>query len=182
VKNLSPQFDPMRKKAVLKQEMDTRNKILSVEELVPKLREHKNRGERVVLANGCFDVLHVGHARYLGGARREGDVLVVGVNSDDSVRSLKGEGRPILPADARARLVAGLAAVDYVVVFEEPDVTRLLSTLRPDVHAKGTDYTTETVPERETVRRLGVHIAIVGDPKQHSTRDLLARLRTLSHA
>ena len=135
-----------------------------------------------MLANGCFDVLHVGHARYLQGARREGDVLVVAVNSDQSVRSLKGEGRPILPAEARARLVAGLAAVNYVVVFEEPDVTRMLSVLRPDVHAKGTDYSIETVPEREISRRLGVRIAIVGDPKHHSTRDLLARLRALSHA
>lgn len=163
-------------------EMDTRSKILSLDLLALKLREHKNRGERIVFANGCFDVLHVGHARYLGGARREGDVLVVAVNSDASVRALKGEGRPILPAEARARLVAGLAAVSYVVIFEEPDVTRLLSTLRPDVHAKGTDYTIETVPERETARRLGVRIAIVGDPKQHSTRGLLARLRSLPHA
>ena len=162
--------------------MDTRSKILSLDPLALKLREHKNRGERIVFANGCFDVLHVGHARYVGGARREGDVLVVAVNSDASVRALKGEGRPILPAEARARLVAGLAAVTYVVIFEEPDVTRLLSTLRPDVHAKGTDYTIDTVPERETARRLGVHIAIVGDPKQHSTRGLLARLRSLPHA
>jgi rfaE bifunctional protein nucleotidyltransferase chain/domain len=161
--------------------MDSRNKILPLEELALKVADHKSRGERVVLANGCFDVLHVGHARYLEGARREGDVLIVALNSDKSVRSLKGEGRPILPGEARARLVAGLATVSYVVIFEENDVTRLLSTLRPDVHAKGTDYTTETVPERETARRLGTRIAIVGDPKQHSTRDLLARLRTLSH-
>lgn len=172
----------MRERAAGKMEMDTRSKILSLDPLALKIREHKNRGERIVFANGCFDVLHVGHARYLGGARREGDVLVVAVNSDASVRALKGEGRPILPAEARARLVAGLAAVSYVVIFEEPDVTRLLSTLRPDVHAKGTDYTIETVPERETARRLGVRIAIVGDPKQHSTRGLLARLRSLPHA
>lgn len=162
--------------------MDTRNKILPLDRLMPKIADRKNRGERIVLANGCFDVLHVGHARYLQGARREGDVLVVAVNGDQSVRALKGEGRPVLTADARARLVAGLAAVDYVVVFEEPDVTNLLSTLRPDVHAKGTDYSVDTVPERETARRLGVRIAIVGDPKQHSTRDLLARLRAPSHA
>ena len=162
--------------------MDTRNKILPLEPLALKLSEHKNRGERIVLANGCFDVLHVGHARYLQGARREGDVLVVAVNADQSVRLLKGEGRPILPADARARLVAGLAAVSYVVIFDEPDVTRLLSILRPEVHAKGTDYTIETVPERETAGRLGVRIAIVGDAKQHSTRDLLVRLRRLSDA
>jgi len=162
--------------------MDTRNKILSLGPLALKLTEHKNRKERIVLANGCFDVLHVGHARYLEAARREGDVLVVAINSDHSVRSLKGEGRPILSAEARARLVAGLAAVSYVVIFEEPDVAGLLSILGPDVHAKGTDYTADTVPERETARRLGVRIAIVGDPKQHSTRDLLARLRTVSHA
>lgn len=162
--------------------MDTRSKILSIEPLVLKLAEHKRRGERAVLANGCFDVLHVGHARYLEGARQEGDVLVVAINSDESVRLLKGEGRPILPAEARARLVAALAAVNYVLLFDEPDVTRLLSILHPDVHAKGTDYAIETVPERETARRLGVRIAIVGDPKQHSTRDLLARLRTLPHA
>ena len=162
--------------------MDTRNKILPLEPLALQLAEHKKRGERIVLANGCFDVLHVGHARYLEGARREGDVLVVAVNSDPGVRSLKGEGRPILPAEARARLVAGLAAVHYVVIFDEPDVTRLLSVLRPEVHAKGTDYTAETVPERETARRLGVRVAIVGDSKRHSTRDLLARLRARSHA
>jgi D-glycero-beta-D-manno-heptose 1-phosphate adenylyltransferase len=162
--------------------VDTRNKLLALEPLALRLAEHKKRGERVVLANGCFDVLHVGHARYLEGARREGDVLVVAVNSDHTVRSLKGEGRPILSADARAVLVAALAAVRYVIIFEEPDVTRLLSVLRPDVHAKGTDYTAETVPERETARRLGVRIAIVGDPKRHSTHDLLARLRVPSHA
>jgi rfaE bifunctional protein nucleotidyltransferase chain/domain len=165
-----------------KTEMDTRNKILTLDSLISKIREHENRGEKIVLANGCFDVLHVGHARYLQGARQEGDFLVVAINSDQSVKSLKGEGRPILPADARARLAAGLAAVNYVVIFEEPDVTRLLSVLRPDVHAKGTDYTIDTVPERETARKLGVRIAIVGDAKQHSTRDLLVRLRSISHA
>jgi D-glycero-beta-D-manno-heptose 1-phosphate adenylyltransferase len=171
----------MRKSATTKREMDTRNKILPLEPLALRLAEHKKCGERVVLANGCFDVLHVGHARYLEGARREGDLLVVAVNSDRSVRALKGEGRPILPADARARLVGGLAAVTYVVIFDEPDVNRLLSILRPDVHAKGTDYTVETVPERDTARRLGIRIAIVGDAKRHSTRDLLARLRTIPH-
>jgi rfaE bifunctional protein nucleotidyltransferase chain/domain len=162
--------------------MDTRSKILTIEPLKSRLGEHRNRGERIVLANGCFDVLHVGHVRYLQAARGEGEVLVAAINSDQSVRSLKGEGRPILPADARARLVAGIGAVTYVVIFDEPDVVHLLSALRPDVHAKGTDYTVETVPERETARRLGVRIAIVGDPKQHSTRDLLARLRLDSHA
>lgn len=165
-----------------KAEMDTRSKILGLGALKSKLEEHKNRREQIVLANGCFDVLHVGHVRYLEAARREGDVLVAAINSDSGVRSLKGEGRPILPADTRARLVAGIAAVTYVIVFDEPDVAALLSLLRLDVHAKGTDYTIDTVPERETARRLGVRIAIVGDPKQHSTRDLLARLRSLSHA
>ena len=156
--------------------MDTRNKILPLEALALKLRAHKSRREQIVLANGCFDVLHVGHARYLEGARREGDVLVVAVNSDASVRSLKGEGRPILSAEARARLVAGLAAVSYVVVFEEPDVTRLLSLLRPNVHAKGTDYTEDTVPERDIVRAYGGSVRITGDSKDHSTREIIERI------
>lgn len=130
-----------------------------------------------MLANGCFDILHVGHARYLAGARAEGDVLVVAINSDASVASLKGAGRPILGQDARAQLIAALDCVSYVTVFDEPTVAALLGTLRPDVHAKGTDYTAETVPECETSQALGVRTAIVGDPKGHSTRDLLSRLR-----
>lgn len=162
--------------------MNTREKILPREDLRQRLAEHRRRNQKIVLANGCFDLLHVGHIRYLEGARREGDVLVVGVNSDTSERALKGEGRPILPAEARAQLVAALAAVDYVVIFDEPNVEALLTALRPDVHAKGTDYTAETVPEREMAARLGVRVAIVGDPKQHSTRDLLARLREACHA
>lgn len=157
--------------------MNTRSKILSREELRKKIAEHHQSGQRVVLANGCFDILHVGHVRYLQGARREGDVLIVAVNSDASTRTLKGPGRPVLPARARAELVAALAAVDHVVVFEELDVRALLRELRPDVHAKGTDYTAETVPEREEARQLGIRVAIVGDPKQHSTRDLLARIQ-----
>jgi D-glycero-beta-D-manno-heptose 1-phosphate adenylyltransferase len=157
--------------------MNTRLKILSREDLRKKVEEHHQRDQRVVLANGCFDVLHAGHLRYLQGARREGDVLVVAVNSDASTRGLKGPGRPILPAQARAELVAALAAVDYVVIFEEPDVRPLLRELHPDVHAKGTDYTAETVPEREEAKHLGIRVAIVGDPKQHSTRDLLARIQ-----
>jgi rfaE bifunctional protein nucleotidyltransferase chain/domain len=134
-------------------------------------------GKRIVLANGCFDVLHVGHVRYLEGARAEADVLVVGVNGDASVRRLKGEGRPVLTADDRALLVGALRAVDHVVVFEEDDVSRLLLALRPDVHCKGTDYTADTVPEREVVRSYGGRVAIVGDPKRHDTRVLLARIR-----
>ncbi len=157
--------------------MDTRRKILSFEGLERRLEEHRRRGERIVLANGCFDLLHVGHVRYLEGARREGDVLVVGVNSDASARRLKGAGRPLLPAEARARLVAAMRAVDYVVLFDEPNVERLLVALRPAVHAKGTDYTANTVPERATAERLGIRVAIVGDPKRHSTSGLLARAR-----
>ncbi len=161
--------------------MDTRTKILPREALRQRLAEHRRQGERIVLTNGCFDILHVGHVRYLEGARREGDVLVVAVNSDASERAIKGGGRPILPQQARAELVAALGAVNYVVIFDEPNVEALLAELKPDVHAKGTDYTVETVPERETARRLGVRIAIVGDAKQHSTHDLLTRLRTSRH-
>ncbi len=154
-----------------------REKILSREALIERLAEHRRKGERIVLANGCFDILHVGHVRYLEGARREGDVLVVGINADGSVGPLKGPGRPILPETARAQLVAALRVVDYVVVFGEPNVEALLSDLRPHVHAKGTDYTAATVPERETAARLGVRVAIVGDPKDHSTRDLVQKIR-----
>ncbi len=154
-----------------------RAKILGREELRTRLEKHRLRGEQIVLANGCFDVLHVGHARYLAGAKREGDVLVVAVNSDASVKHLKGEGRPILPEQARAELVAAFTAVDYVVVFNEPNVEALLTDLCPAVHAKGTDYTAETVPEREWAARLGIRVAIVGDSKQHSTRELLAHVR-----
>lgn len=157
--------------------MDTREKILQREQLAARIAEHRAHGKRVVLANGCFDLLHAGHVRYLDGARRQGDVLVVAVNSDASVRPLKGPGRPVLAAAARARLVAALGAVSYVTVFDEPDVGALLTSLRPDVHAKGTDYRADTVPERETAKRLGVRIAIVGDPKRHSTSGMMARLR-----
>jgi rfaE bifunctional protein nucleotidyltransferase chain/domain len=157
--------------------MDTREKILSREGLHGVLDEHRRSGRQIVFANGVFDLLHVGHIRYLQAARLEGDLLVVGINSDASTRSLKGEGRPILTERARAALVASLAAVDYVVVFDEPDVNSLLRDLHPNVHAKGTDYTAGTVPERELAGMLGIRMAIVGDPKRHSTRDLIARLR-----
>lgn len=156
-------------------------KILSREKLAARLDEHRRQGQRIVFANGCFDILHAGHVRYLAGARAEGDVLVVGVNADSSVRPLKGPGRPVLPEDARALLVASLRDVDYVVIFSEPSVEALLTALRPDVHAKGTDYTAETVPERKTAARLGVRVAIVGDPKDHSTRDLLDKIRRAAH-
>jgi rfaE bifunctional protein nucleotidyltransferase chain/domain len=162
--------------------MDTRKKIFTRGALSRVLEQHRRRRETIVLANGCFDVLHAGHVRYLEGARREGNVLVVGINSDASERRLKGPARPILPEQARAELVAALRAVDYVVIFDEPNVESLLTDLRPDVHAKGTDYTPETVPERALAARLGIRIAIVGDPKQHSTRDLIARVRDPGNA
>jgi rfaE bifunctional protein nucleotidyltransferase chain/domain len=132
------------------------------------------QGQRVVLANGCFDILHVGHIRYLEGASTLGDVLVVAINDDDSVRRLKGPNRPILTLEERARLVSALDSVDYVVGFSEPDVHHVIEVLRPGVHAKGTDYTPDSVPERETVRSYGGEVRIVGDPKDHSTRDLIS--------
>ena len=158
------------------------SKIIAPDVLREKLAEHKRRGQRIVFANGCFDTLHVGHIRYLEGARREGDVLVVGVNADSGVCHLKGPGRPILDENARAQLVAALRCVDYVVLFAEPNVEALLEELRPDVHAKGTDYGAETVPERAVAMRLGIRVAIVGDPKDHSTREFLESVRKAPHA
>ncbi|MGA2098933.1 MAG: adenylyltransferase/cytidyltransferase family protein [Candidatus Acidiferrum sp.] len=157
------------------------SKIMTRQLLREKLAQHKRSGQRVIFANGCFDTLHVGHVRYLEGARSEGDILVVGVNSDSSVNALKGPGRPILDENARASLVAALRAVDYVVLFSEPSVESLLEELGPDVHAKGTDYTADTVPERATAKRLGIRVAIVGDPKDHSTRGLLESVRKAPH-
>ena len=154
--------------------------ILSEADLLQAVARERERRHTIAFANGCFDLLHVGHVRYLQGAAREGDCLVVAVNDDASVAALKGPGRPILPADARAELVAGLRGVDYVVVFSDPNVERLLDAIRPDVHCKGTDYTVDSVPEREVVRRYGGRIAIVGDRKDHATRDLLARIRAAS--
>lgn len=158
------------------------SKIVGRNSLREKLPDHKWKGQRIVFANGCFDALHVGHVRYLEGARREGDVLVVGINDDSSVRAIKGPGRPILDENARALLVAALRSVDYVVLFSESTVAPLLEHLRPDVHAKGTDYTLETVPERATAAQLGIRVAIVGDSKDHSTRELLASVRKGPHA
>ncbi len=133
-------------------------------------------GQRVVFANGCFDLLHVGHVRYLEGARQQGDVLVVGVNSDRSVRQLKGAERPLLPEEARAELLAAMEAVDYVVIFDNTTAEKILRDLKPDVHCKGTDYTEDTVPEREAVKDWGGRVVIVGDAKDHSTRQLLERI------
>jgi len=157
------------------------SKIIDRQAAAALVANYRREGKSVVLANGCFDTLHVGHARYLAGARREGDALIVAVNSDDSVRCLKGPGRPILDQHARAQLVAALRSVDYVVIFPEPDVAPLLEELRPAVHAKGTDYTAQTVPERATSERLGIRVAIVGDPKDHSTRGLFESIRKGPH-
>jgi rfaE bifunctional protein nucleotidyltransferase chain/domain len=155
----------------------TRAKVGTLLEVTARVAEARSAGAVVAFANGCFDLLHVGHVRYLAGARACGDVLVVGINGDASVRRLKGDGRPLLPQDERAQLVAALRSVDHVVLFEEDDVSRLLLALRPDVHCKGTDYTPDTVPERDVVRSYGGRIAIVGDPKDHDTSRLIARLR-----
>jgi rfaE bifunctional protein nucleotidyltransferase chain/domain len=137
------------------------------------VEEWRGAGERVTLANGGFDLLHVGHVRYLRGAKALGGKLVVAVNSDESVRALKGEGRPIMPAEERAEIVAALADVDAVVIFSELDVRPLIREIRPDIHAKGTDYTEESVPERDAVAEYGGRVAIVGDPKNHSTSEII---------
>jgi len=156
--------------------MDTMARIWLDNELLTHLNADRAAGRTIAFANGGFDLLHVGHVRYLEAAKREADVLVVAINSDTSVRASKGEGRPVLDESARAELVAALRCVDYVTIFSDATVDRLLTLLRPDVHCKGTDYTIETVPERETVRAYGGRIAIVGDPKDHSTTALLGRL------
>jgi rfaE bifunctional protein nucleotidyltransferase chain/domain len=155
-----------------------RFKIGTLAEVKERVESARSAGRTVALANGCFDVLHVGHVRYLAGARAEADVLVVGVNGDASVRRLKGPGRPLLPEDDRALMVAALASVDHVLVFPDDDVGGLLLALRPDVHCKGTDYAPETVPERDVVRSYGGRVAIVGDAKDHDTRRLIERVRS----
>lgn len=152
------------------------HKILTREELVARAAQWRGAGERIVLANGCFDLLHVGHVRYLRAARQLGQRLVVAVNDDGSVRALKGEGRPLMPAEERAEILAALADVDAVTIFPEPDVRALVRALRPDIHAKGTDYTAESVPERDTVVECGGRVAIVGDPKEHSVTEVISRV------
>lgn len=149
------------------------NKILSREELRGRVEEWRRAGDRVTLANGNFDLLHVGHVRYLRGAKALGGRLVVAINSDESVRALKGEGRPIMPAEERAEIVAALADVDAVVIFPELNVRAIIREIRPDVQAKGTDYTIDSVPERDAVAEYGGRVAIVGDPKDHSTSEIL---------
>ena len=153
--------------------MNADEKILSREQLRQRVEAWRRAGDRVTLANGNFDLLHVGHVRYLRGAKALGGKLVVAVNSDSSVRSLKGEGRPVMPENERAEIVAALADVDAVVIFPELDVRAIIREIRPDIQAKGTDYTTDSVPERDTVAEYGGRVAIVGDPKDHSTSEII---------
>lgn len=154
---------------------ESQERILNREQLVERVGEARRQGKTVVLANGCFDVLHVGHVRYLKGAKALADLLVVGINGDEQVAIQKGAGRPIISDLERAEIVASLEAVDYVTIFSEPTVEALLLQLRPDIHAKGTDYTLDTVPERDVVRSFGGRVAIVGDPKDHSTSAILSK-------
>ncbi len=154
--------------------------VMTEAALVSAVARDRAEGRTIALANGCFDLLHVGHVRYLQAAAAEADRLIVAVNDDRSVSQLKGPSQPILPASDRAELVAAIRGVDYVIVFADPTVARLLTLLRPDVHCKGTDYTADTVPERDVVRAYGGRTAIVGDPKTHATRDLLTRIRSTS--
>jgi rfaE bifunctional protein nucleotidyltransferase chain/domain len=150
-------------------------KILSRVELRERVTQWRREGERIVLANGNFDLLHVGHVRYLRGAKTLGGKLVVAINSDESVRALKGEGRPVMPAEERAEIVAALADVDAVVIFDELDVRALIREIRPDIQAKGTDYTVDSVPERDVVAENGGRVAIVGDAKEHSTSEIIRK-------
>lgn len=152
-------------------------KVLSRDALKRQVEAWRARRDTIVLANGCFDLLHAGHIRYLQAAKGLGDRLVVAINSDESVRSLKGEGRPLMPANERAEILAALSAVDAVTVFCEPDVNALIREIRPDVHAKGTDYTRENVPERATVIACGGRVEIVGDPKDHSATEIIRKLQ-----
>jgi len=153
------------------------NKVLTPDDLLANLEAPRKAGRSVALANGLFDILHVGHLSYLEAASTEADLLVVAINSDESARRLKGPSRPVTPEDERARLVAGFACVDYVTVFRELNVESLLRSLRPDVHCKGTDYATDTVPEAAVAHEIGARIAIVGDPKSHSSREIISRMR-----
>jgi len=149
--------------------------LFTSSELSEQVRRWRSAGERIILTNGCFDLLHVGHVRYLHAAKQLGGKLIVAVNSDASTRTLKGEGRPRIPQDERAEILAALADVDAVIIFDAPDVSGLVRLLRPDIHAKGTDYTAESVPERDVVIACGGQVAIVGDPKDHSTTELLRK-------
>lgn len=154
------------------------SRILDRNRLIARVAIARKHGARIVLANGCFDILHVGHVRYLEGARALGDLLVVGINSDEQVRVLKGKGRPLVPERERAEVIAAIRAVDYVTIFPEATVEVLIRAIRPDIHAKGTDYTEETVPERDVVRSYGGRVMIVGDPKHHSTSAMLGKVNS----
>lgn len=156
--------------------LSTFTRILDREALTEQIATARTKGARIVLANGCFDVLHVGHVRYLAAAKSLGDLLIVAINSDEQTRRLKGEGRPLVPQDQRAEIISALEAVDFVTIFEEPTVEQLLLALKPDIHAKGTDYTEESVPERDVVRSFGGRVAIVGDRKDHSSSQIIERL------
>ena len=151
-------------------------RIMNRLELALRVAEARKQGKLIVLANGCFDVLHVGHIRYLEAAKAMGDLLIVGINSDKEARRLKGDGRPVLSQDQRAEIVASLEAVDLVTVFDEPTVEELLLALKPDIHAKGTDYTEDSVPERDVVRSYGGRVAIAGDPKNHSSSEMIDKV------
>ncbi|HSP62914.1 MAG TPA: D-glycero-beta-D-manno-heptose 1-phosphate adenylyltransferase [Pyrinomonadaceae bacterium] len=151
-------------------------RIVNRPQLIDAISAARKDGRRIVFANGCFDVLHVGHVRYLEAAKALGDLLIVAVNSDQQVRKQKGEDRPLMPQDQRAEIVAALDAVDFVTIFEEPTVTELLLALKPDIHAKGTDYTVDTVPERDVVRSYGGRVAIAGDPKDHSSSEMIEKV------
>jgi D-glycero-beta-D-manno-heptose 1-phosphate adenylyltransferase len=152
------------------------NKILTREQLRRRVEQWRNAGEKITLANGCFDVLHVGHIRYLHAAKKLGGRLIVALNSDESVRSLKGDGRPLVPENERAEILAALSDVDAVVTFTEPDVRQLIREIRPDIQAKGTDYTAESVPERDVVIECGGRVEIAGDPKDHSATEIIRRV------
>jgi D-glycero-beta-D-manno-heptose 1-phosphate adenylyltransferase len=154
----------------------TSTRILDRDRLIERVVLARKEGARIVFANGCFDVLHVGHVRYLAAAKALGDLLIVGINSDEQTRRLKGEGRPLLPEDQRAEIISSLEVVDFVTVFDEPTVAELLLALKPDIHAKGTDYTEDSVPERHVVRSFGGQVAIVGDTKDHSSSEMIEKL------
>lgn len=157
--------------------MTMAQKIFSRDEVRDQVSRWRDLGDRLILANGCFDILHVGHVRYLKAAKALGGRLIVALNSDESVRNLKGEGRPVIPQQERAEILSALADVDAVVIFSEPDPRKIIEELRPDIQAKGTDYTVESVPERATVEACGGRVAIVGDPKDHSATDILRTLQ-----
>jgi len=159
---------------------ETSAPILEREQLIERINAAREKGACIVLANGCFDVLHVGHVRYLEAAKALGDLLVVGINSDEQTRRLKGEGRPLISQTQRAEIISAIQAVDFVTIFEEPTVEQLLLALKPDSHAKGTDYTVDSVPERDVVRSFGGRVAIVGDPKDHSSSEMIEKLAVSS--